>query len=132
MVVCRLVAFFTTRVTMAQSINYSAIAPSTAAAAASNFYGEGQRLKPTKGSKASTPQTATPIGGTSANPPPSVPLPRRTAGPMPLRLPPNKLFFGYEIKPVKTKEDKEREKETAERPHFAGQGQTLRGGRRQA
>ncbi|KAH7347793.1 ubiquitin fusion degradation protein [Plectosphaerella cucumerina] len=114
--------------TMAQSINYSAIAPSATAATASNFYGEGQRLKPAKGSKTSTPQAATPIGGASANPPPSLPLPRRTAGPMPLRLPPNKLFFGYEIKPVKTKEDKEREKESAERPHFAGQGQTLRGG----
>ena len=47
---------------------------------------------------------------------------------MPLRLPPNKLFFGYEIKPVKTDADREAEKENAERPHFAGQGQTLRGG----
>lgn len=111
--------------TMAQSINYAAIAPS-ATSSATNFYGEGQRLKPAKGSKSSTPQASTPIGGQSANPP-SLPIPRRTAGPMPLRLPPNKLFFGYEIKPVKTQADKEREKEDAQRPHFAGQGQTLRG-----
>lgn len=113
--------------TMAQSINYNAIAPSTTAKL-SNFYGEGQRLKPSKGSKSSTPQAATPVGGVSANPPPSGPIPRRTGGPMPLRLPPNKLFFGYEIKPVKTQADKEREKEDVQRPHFAGQGQTLRGG----
>ncbi|EEY19088.1 ubiquitin fusion degradation protein [Verticillium alfalfae VaMs.102] len=113
--------------TMAQAINYGAIAPSVTANI-SNFYGEGQRLKPGKASKTSTPQSATPIGGVSANPVPTGPLPRRTAGPAPLRLPPNKLFFGYEIKPVKTDADKEREKENANRPHFAGQGQTLRGG----
>ncbi|RNJ53071.1 ubiquitin fusion degradation protein [Verticillium nonalfalfae] len=113
--------------TMAQAINYGAIAPSVTANI-SNFYGEGQRLKPGKTSKTSTPQSATPIGGVSANPVPTGPLPRRTAGPAPLRLPPNKLFFGYEIKPVKTDADKEREKENANRPHFAGQGQTLRGG----
>lgn len=112
--------------TMAQSINYSAIAPS-ATTSTSNFYGEGQRLKPQKGSKTATPQTATPVSGVSSNPPASAPLPRRTNGPMPLRLPPNKLFLGYEIKPVKTAEDKEREKENVNRPHFAGQGQTLRG-----
>ncbi|KAG7129178.1 Ubiquitin fusion degradation protein 1 like [Verticillium longisporum] len=113
--------------TMAQAINYGAIAPSVTANI-SNFYGEGQRLKPGKTSKTSTPQSATPIGGVSANPAPTGPLPRRAAGPAPLRLPPNKLFFGYEIKPVKTDADKEREKENANRPHFAGQGQTLRGG----
>ncbi|RXG48611.1 hypothetical protein VDGE_08911 [Verticillium dahliae] len=113
--------------TMAQAINYGAIAPSVTANI-SNFYGEGQRLKPGKTSKTSTPQSATPVGGVSANPVPTGPLPRRTAGPAPLRLPPNKLFFGYEIKPVKTDADKEREKENANRPHFAGQGQTLRGG----
>ncbi|KAL2759692.1 hypothetical protein ACRALDRAFT_1027212 [Sodiomyces alcalophilus JCM 7366] len=112
--------------TMAQSINYSSIAPS-ATTSTSRFYGEGQRLKPQKGSKTATPQTATPMSGVSSNPPASAPLPRRTNGPMPLRLPPNKLFLGYEIKPVKTAEDKEREKENANRPHFAGQGQTLRG-----
>ncbi|GJD01735.1 ubiquitin fusion degradation protein UFD1 [Colletotrichum higginsianum] len=113
---------------MAQSINYNAIAPS-ATATTSRFYGEGQKLSK-KGSKTSTPKPATPVTGSSANAPAVVPLPRRTNGPMPLRLPPNKLFFGYEIKPVKTDADKEREKEESNRPHFAGQGQTLRGKRK--
>lgn len=107
--------------TMAQSINYSSIAPS-ATSTATRFLGEGQRLAK-KGSKASTPKPATPV------PVDTVALPaRRTTGPAPLRLPPNKLFFGYEIKPVKTKEEKDQEKDTTRKPQFAGQGQTLRGG----
>ncbi|KAI1780526.1 UFD1-domain-containing protein [Hypoxylon cercidicola] len=117
--------------TMAQSINYDSIAPNATTAAAgaravsSHFLSEGHKLNAKKGSKAPTPKPTTPVAGASSN---TVPLPRRrTNGPMPLRLPPNKLFFGYEIKPVKTDEDKEAEKENANRPHFAGQGQTLRG-----
>jgi len=110
--------------TMAQAINYDAIAPNAPANTAGNFYGEGQRLK--VGSKASTPKPATPVAGTSSNDK-NPEQPRRRAGPQPLRLPPNKLFLGYEIKPVKTKADKEREAANAMRPHFAGQGQTLRG-----
>ncbi len=51
----------------------------------------------------------------------------RNGGPAPLRLPPNKLFLGYDITPVKTAEDKEKEATNAKQPHFAGQGQTLRG-----
>ncbi|KAJ9149872.1 Ubiquitin fusion degradation protein [Pleurostoma richardsiae] len=112
--------------TMAQAINYDAIAPSATAALASNFQGEGQRIGSKKGSKAPTPKPATPIAGASANRNAAAPL-RRTSGPMPLRLPPNKLFFGYEIKSVKTQADKDQEKENVTRPHFAGQGQTLRG-----
>ncbi|KAL2882433.1 ubiquitin fusion degradation protein [Colletotrichum sp. CLE4] len=113
---------------MAQSINYGAIAPGSATTDA-KFYGEGQKLSK-KGSKASTPKPATPIAGASANPP-ALPIPRRNNnGPMPLRLPPNKLFFGYEIKPVKTDDDKKRELEEQKRPHFAGQGQTLRAKRK--
>ncbi|KAI1764309.1 UFD1-domain-containing protein [Hypoxylon sp. FL1150] len=117
--------------TMAQSINYDAIAPNATAAAAgaravsSHFLNEGHKLNAKKGAKAPTPKPTTPVAGTSTN---TVPLPRRrTNGPMPLRLPPNKLFFGYEVKPVKTDADKEADKENASRPHFAGQGQTLRG-----
>ncbi|KAI6089039.1 UFD1-domain-containing protein [Hypoxylon rubiginosum] len=117
--------------TMAQSINYDAIAPNATAAAAgaravsSHFLNEGHKLNAKKGAKAPTPKPTTPVAGASTN---TVPLPRRrTNGPMPLRLPPNKLFFGYEVKPVKTDADKEAEKENANRPHFAGQGQTLRG-----
>ncbi|KAI1381485.1 UFD1-domain-containing protein [Hypoxylon crocopeplum] len=117
--------------TMAQSINYDAIAPNSTTAAtgaravSSHFLNEGHKLSAKKGAKAPTPKPTTPVAGTSTN---TVPIPRRwTNGPMPLRLPPNKLFFGYEIKPVKTDADKEAEKENANRPHFAGQGQTLRG-----
>jgi ubiquitin fusion degradation protein 1 len=118
--------------TMAESINYSAIAPSSTAVAAgakavsSNFLSGGQKLNSKKGAKAPTPNPSTPVAGTSTNPPP--PTVRRTNGPQPLRLAPNKLFFGYEIKPVKTQADKEKENADAQQPHFAGQGQTLRGG----
>lgn len=112
--------------TMAQAINYSAIAPSALLASAGNFHGEGQKLSK-KGSKAGTPKPATPVAGESANSKEAATQRRRANGPMPLRLPPNKLFLGYEIKPVKTAEDKERELAEARQPHFAGQGQTLRG-----
>ncbi|KAI2620202.1 UFD1-domain-containing protein [Hypomontagnella submonticulosa] len=117
--------------TMAQSINYDAIAPNSTTAAtgaraiSSHFMSEGHKLNAKKGAKAPTPKPTTPVAGTSTNAPPV--QRRRTNGPMPLRLPPNKLFFGYEIKPVKTDADKEAEKENANKPHFAGQGQTLRG-----
>ncbi|RDW88075.1 hypothetical protein BP6252_00107 [Coleophoma cylindrospora] len=119
--------------TMAQSINYDAIAPSANAAAmgakalSSHFLSGGHKLNSKKGSKSAplTPQASTPVAGRSTNPPPTV---VRTNGPQPLRLPPNKLFFGYEIKPVKTQADKDKENAEAAQPHFAGQGQTLRGG----
>lgn len=117
--------------TMAQAINYSCIAPSSAAAQATNFYGEGNRIGGKKSSKAPTPKPATPIAGTSANNKDAsnaAPTRRRTNGPLPLRLPPNKLFLGYEIIPFKSQEQKEKENKQAQRPHFAGQGQTLRGG----
>lgn len=113
--------------TMAQAINYSSIAPSSAAAQATNFYGEGNRIGTKKGSKAPTPKPATPVAGASAEKDESKVPRRRANGPLPLRLPPNKLFLGYEIIPFKTKEQKEKESEQAQRPHFAGQGQTLRG-----
>lgn len=127
--------------TMAQSINYDAIAPNATAAAAgaravsSHFLNEGHRLNAKKGAKAPTPKASTPVAGASTNAnastntsTPLQPTRRTTNGPMPLRLPPNKLFFGYEVKPVKTDADREAERANADRPHFAGQGQTLRGG----
>ncbi|KAK0634776.1 ubiquitin fusion degradation protein UFD1-domain-containing protein [Bombardia bombarda] len=115
--------------TMAQAINYDAISPNALLNSAGNFHGEGQRLALKKGSKAPTPKPATPVAGTSANNPQEpVVQKRRNNGPMPLRLPPNKLFLGYEVKPVKTAADKEREAAGVMQPHFAGQGQTLRGG----
>lgn len=121
---------------MAQSINYESIAPQSSTAAdgakivSSHFLGTGNKLKlgKGKGSAASTPlKSSTPVQGKSTNEPESAPV-RRSNGPQPLRLPPGKLFFGYEIKPVKKKD------ETGEpvggdekKPKFTGEGQTLRG-----
>ena len=115
--------------TMAQSINYAAIAPKSqtavagAKAVSSNFLLGGHKLK---GSKAPTPQASTPVAGASSNP--QKPSPSRwTNGPQPLRLPPGKLFFGYEIKPVRKKaEDGEPVPEDDKKPLFQGQGQRLR------
>ncbi|ERF77021.1 hypothetical protein EPUS_06889 [Endocarpon pusillum Z07020] len=115
--------------TMAQSINYAAIAPNSQTAAAgakavsSNFLLGGQKLK---GSKAPTPKASTPVAGASTNP--EKPLPtRRNNGPQPLRLPPGKLFFGYEIKPVRKKaENGEPIPEDEKKTRFQGQGQKLR------
>lgn len=118
--------------TMAQAINYDAIAPSSNSAAAgakavsSNFVTSGHKLNARKGTKTPTPKASTPVAGASTNPA-ALPL-RRTNGPQPLRLPPNKLFFGYEITPVKTQADKDKENADVQQPHFMGQGQTLRGG----
>lgn len=112
--------------TMAQAINYDAIA---AAATNTNFRGEGQRLTSKKPPPPTT-TTGSSTGSSSnkpATPPVAVAVAGAPAAPMPLRLPPGKLFLGYEVKPVKTAADKEAEVEAARRPHFAGQGQTLRG-----
>lgn len=120
--------------TMAQAINYDSIAPSSNAvlagqkAVSSNFLLGGQKLSSKKGSKAPTPKPSTPLAGTSTNTQPAPPV-KRTNGPQPLRLGPNKLFFGYEIKPVKTQADKEREAAQSRMPQFLGQGQTLKGGK---
>jgi len=52
---------------------------------------------------------------------------RKTNGPQPLRLPPGKLFFGYEVKPVR-KSGEQRVEDETKKPKFLGSGQTLRGG----
>jgi ubiquitin fusion degradation protein 1 len=124
--------------TMAQAINYSAIAPDSDAVAkghakaSSNFGGSGQRLVAKKGKSsltatpASTPGTSTPIPGAG---PSTVPVPKTTKrrnGPQPLRLPPGKLFFGYEIKPLQNKEKAVEESEQGKKQNFSGEGQTLR------
>lgn len=117
---------------MAQAINYAAIAPSAATAAAgakaasSNFGSQGHKLSAKKGSKAPTPNPSTPVAGASTNPPQPTAAPRRTNGPQPLRLPPNKLFFGYEIKPARKKGEVAEDEEEGEKMRFQGQGQTLR------
>lgn len=118
--------------TMAQSINYESIAPTSNSAAvgaravSSNFLSGGHKLSSKKGSKAPTPNPSTPVAGTSTNPP-KAPIQRRSNGPQPLRLPPGKLFFGYEVKPLgKRTEDGEPVMGDEVKPHFQGQGQTLR------
>ncbi|SPO05756.1 related to ubiquitin fusion degradation protein [Cephalotrichum gorgonifer] len=116
--------------TMAQAIGFQNIAPSTLAAAPTKFAGEGQRLVAKKATaKTSTPKpssTSTPDSAPSSGL--ATPLARHNPnGPMPLRLPPNTLFFGYDIKPVKNPNDEADDEKKANKPWFAGQGQTLRG-----
>lgn len=117
--------------TMAQAINYASIAPTSSTAAdgakavSSNFLLGGQKLNARKGSKAPTPKASTPVAGASTNPPATI---RRTNGPQPLRLPPGKLFFGYEVKPVRKTGEQKEKVEDESKPKFQGQGQTLRGG----
>ncbi|CAG8081276.1 unnamed protein product [Penicillium salamii] len=117
---------------MAQSINYPAIAPEAtdaaagARAASSNFLTGGQRLNAKKGSKAPTPNPSTPTPGASGSQNPPL---RRTNGPQPLRLPPNQLFFGYTIKPAKPR-DENGQVIPDDQPKFQGIGQTLRGKRK--
>lgn len=124
--------------TMAQSINYASIAPGSGAAAAgakavsSNFLLGGHKLSARKGSKAPTPNASTPVAGASTNPA-AMPLARRNDGPQPLRLPPGKLFFGYEYKPPKKKDDNgEPIPDDEKKPKFQGAGQTLRAKKRAA
>ncbi|KFY15617.1 hypothetical protein V491_05619, partial [Pseudogymnoascus sp. VKM F-3775] len=106
----------------------STAAASAAKAVSSNFLLGGQKLNAKKGSKAPTPKASTPVAGASTNTPTAAAAIARSGGPQPLRLPPNKLFFGYDIKPLKSDTDREKENADAMQPAFAGQGQTLRGG----
>ena len=109
--------------TMAQAINYASIAPATSSTPTSsvNFQSTGYKMSSRKAGKIATPKPATPVAGASANPQPA--SNRRAGGPQPLRLPPGKLFFGYDVKPVKRSDE---EPSGAEPVHFQGQGQTLR------
>jgi ubiquitin fusion degradation protein 1 len=119
---------------MAQAINYSAIAPSSdtaanGAAQSHNFSGVGNRLVTKKGKAAASSGSSTPAPAREG----SVAIPgvagkttsRNRNDPQPLRLPPGKLFFGYEIKPLRNK-DAEAEAESEKKHHFSGEGQTLR------
>ena len=120
--------------TMAQAINYADIAPTAGTAAAgakamsSNFLSGGHKLNAKKNSKPVTPQPSTPAPGANARVPPPSRSTRRTNGPQPLRLPPGKLFFGYELKPVRKESGKSIGEAENKKPKFLGQGQTLRGG----
>ncbi|KAL7267361.1 ubiquitin fusion degradation protein [Rhizina undulata] len=116
---------------MAKSINYAVIAPGsadTSAGSKSLFTASaGQKLK---GSKTSTPtnKPSTPVAGVSTSKDTATAGPAQTvrkgSGPQPLRLPHGTLFFGYEIKPVK-KKDENKEKSGKE-SMFSGAGKTLR------
>lgn len=113
--------------TMAQAINYASIAPNSDATAAGpaasvNFTGAGHKLTTKRASKAGT-RTPIPASGEAAVATP-VSRPVRRNGPQPLRLPPGKLFFGFEIKPLPKSGDKNNA--DAEKPRFTGQGQSLR------
>jgi ubiquitin fusion degradation protein 1 len=76
--------------------------------------------------KLPTPKASTPVPEASTNAAAQPPR-RKTNGPQPLRLPPGKLFFGCEVKPLKEK-DKNGEQVGGDevKPRFQGQGQTLR------
>lgn len=127
------------RGSMAQAINYASIAPQAtsaldgAKAVSSHFLGGGNKLSGRRGSKVPTPAApSTPVAGQSTNvPSTATPIGRRSNGPQPLRLPTNKLFFGYTIVPVK-KKDANGEPISSEevKPKFLGQGQSLRQGKR--
>ncbi|KHJ31056.1 putative ubiquitin fusion degradation protein [Erysiphe necator] len=120
--------------TMAQEINYSSIAPSSNTAkksqqlVSSNFLIGGQKLNRKKPSKVATSNGSAQSDGSIENPPKS--SLNNTDVPQPLRLPPNKLFFGYEIKPAKKIENNEKEKGNPQKHHFEGSGNTLRSQKR--
>ena len=116
--------------TMAASINYASIAPPSAAdlAAAANgpsvhFLGQGNRLKASKTAAAKGKGNEAAMAPADAGDVKAVQQKRRH-GPQPLRLPPGKLFFGYEIKPLRKAGDPSEEEKDG--PRFQGQGQTLR------
>lgn len=119
--------------TMAQDINYSSIAPSSIGAQgqstlSSNFLIGGQKLNRKKVNKVATFNGSAQSERSIENP--SNVVLKKTDGPQPLRLPPNKLFFGYEIKPVKIKEDSDKEQGDTKKSQFEGSGNTLRGQKR--
>ncbi|RMZ91708.1 hypothetical protein DV736_g1035, partial [Chaetothyriales sp. CBS 134916] len=120
--------------TMAHSINYASIAPSATEAAkgaravSSHFLTGGHTLK--RSSKTPTPKASTPVAGSSTNADKARPL-SRINGPQPLRLPPGKLFFGYEVKELKQKDASGEPIASDElKPRFQGTGQTLRNKKR--
>lgn len=132
-----------TQGTMAQRINYDAIAPTSdtlkagQSAVAAHFADEGHRLGSKRSSKPST-GTSTPAQGGAAGTytapalPAGVsarPRPGARNGPQPLRLPKGTLFFGFEYKPPPKRDadGKVVDAGAAPKPKFTGMGQTLRG-----
>lgn len=120
-----------TQGSMSEAIGYNQIAPSTRLKPPTkeeifSRIGAGQRLSGKKPSKTSTPtnKPSTPIAGQSSNPPPlasnAPSTVRRTDGAQPLRLPPGKLFFGYEIMPLKKRDEKGRIIQENKKPFSTG------------
>ena len=115
-----------TQGTMAQAINYDQIAPKTQQLAPGekavplHFSNAGQRLG-NKKSSAQSSGTATPLGTAT----PNIQKINGGNGPQPLRLPPNKLFFGYEYVPPRGQRDEQQEQ--TQKSHFSARGQTTRG-----
>ncbi|KAI0999579.1 hypothetical protein K3495_g8617 [Podosphaera aphanis] len=112
--------------TMAQAINYSSIAPPSdldltkKSFPSSNFLSGGHKLNPKKNAKTQNSTKPTPPLDSVASMP-------RTNSPQPLRLPPNQLFFGFEIKPVAAQG---KENSEGQPSRFEGMGKTLRAGAR--
>ncbi|KAF8468296.1 putative ubiquitin fusion degradation protein Ufd1 [Kalaharituber pfeilii] len=127
-----------TQGSMSEAIGYSQLAPSgrpkppTKEEVFSRI-GAGQRLAGKKSSKTGTPtnKPATPIAGQSSNPPPltsnAPSTVRKKDGPQPLRLPHGKLFFGYELTPLKKRDENGNIIVEEKRP-FTGGGVKLSGG----
>ncbi|SZF03326.1 unnamed protein product [Blumeria hordei] len=117
--------------TMAKTINYSpnksSDNPSTQESN-SNFRLGGHKLNGKKVTNNSTKSTSAP--NTAVNQAMHTTNIQRTDAPSPLRLPPNQIFLGFEIKPLKAKADKDQEKSLSKQPHFEGKGNTLRSGKR--
>lgn len=126
-----------TQGSMSEAIGYAQLASSTKSKSKPPTIeekfariGAGQRLAGKKISKTSTPtkKPTTPIAGQSSNPPPltsnAPSTVRRPSGPQPLRLPPGKLFFGYEILPLR-KRDEKGNLISEEKQHFSGAGVKL-------
>lgn len=111
---------------MAQAINYSAIAPKTdgqkdGQKESVHFSSGGNRLGAKRGNKAASTGASTPTVPESN----LAPVPKAINGVQPLRLPHGKLFFGFPYKPPPPK--KGDAPPDADKPHFQGMGQTLRG-----
>lgn len=120
--------------TMAQAINYRSIAPSSTSAqgngevVSSNFQLGGQKLN---GKKINQSITSNMPNKILCNPPNNINKNSRDSNhPQPLRLPPNKLFLGFEIKPVKIQSNNESNNEEPKQALFKGEGNTLRGRKR--
>ena len=114
---------------MAKAIGFAALSGAAGLAdggqvgASAAFSGPGQRLKGSRSGRP-TARPSTPASSSSSVPPVAQ---RKGTGPQPLRLPPGKLFFGYEIRPVKKNGEATAADGNTKPSLFPGVGQTLGG-----